>query len=285
MTNLVWSNARLISIADSGNYFAVADRYYVNLYDKEGGQLYTFNTGGQVNEISVLDNGILLQGSDMSPHMSELDTKGNQLWIWKPVVSTEKALAFGHDKAGERIAVGTQDNKIYLIDNGGHKIWTKSIVGNPLDIKMTDNGDRIFVLTDQNRLSSFDRDGNKRWDRDIGVDTIEIDISRYGDYVLTKPYNKDNVNYYKYKVSLYDNDGYVKWTKQFSGEGVYTISEDARHVLLSDGRDLMMYDLNGNEEARYTLDGKYGSFFTSIAVTPDASKVAAGTTNHLLVFG
>jgi len=46
-----------------------------------------------------------------------------------------------------------------------------------------------------------------------------------------------------------------------------------------------MYNLNGDERATYHLGGEYGMFFVCLDMTPDASKLALGTTNSLLVFG
>jgi len=70
-----------------------------------------------------------------------------------------------------------------------------------------------------------------------------------------------------------------------SDVGVIGISEDAEYVVISEEKDLRMYNLDGDDLATYHLGGEYGMFFVCLDMTPDASKLALGTTNSLLVFG
>ncbi|MCD4799802.1 MAG: hypothetical protein K8R19_12455, partial [Methanosarcinales archaeon] len=114
----------------------------------------------------------------------------------------------------------------------------------------------------------------------------EIEISPDGNYILTKPYNAADSFSFKNKVYLLDQNGNVKWMKQMGSDvGVIGISDDSEYVVISEGRDLRMYNLDGDERATYHLESQYGMFFVCLDMTPDVSKMALGTTNSLLVFG
>lgn len=286
LTNYNWPNAQFISVSSSGEYIAIADEDFVKLYDNTGGVLYSYNTGGTINHIGVLDNGNLIQGGEKSPQLSAVGVKGNEIWNWEPGISTAKVLVFDYSAGGQNLLVGTQDDRVYYLNSEGKYIWFKDVFGEVEDVKISDDGEKLYVLTDDNTIHSFDKYANKNWEKEIDINTVEIEISPDGNYILTKPYNADDSFSFKNQVYLLDLNGNVKWMKQMGSDvGVIGISDDSKYVVISEGRDLRMYNLNGDERATYHLDSKYGMFFVCLDMTPDASKMALGTTNSLLVFG
>ncbi len=286
LTNLVWSRAQFISVSSSGEYIGIADDDFVKLYDNTGGELHSYNTGGTINHIGVLDNGNLIQGGEKSPQLSAVGVKGNEIWNWEPGISTAKVLVFDYSAGGQNLLVGTQDDRVYYLNSEGKYIWFKDVFGEVEDVKISDDGEKLYVLTDDNKLHSFDKYANKNWEKEIDINTVEIEISKDGNYILTKPYNAADSFSFKNQVYLLDLNGNVKWMKQMGSDvGVIGISDDSKYVVISEGRDLRMYNLNGDERATYHLDSKYGMFFVCLDMTPDASKMALGTTNSLLVFG
>ena len=286
LANFVWSRAQFISVSSSGEYIGIADDDFVKVYDNNGGELHSYNTGGTINHIGMLDNGNLIQGGEKPPQLSAVDTRGNEVWNWEPGISTAKVLAFDYSAGGQNLLVGTQDDRVYYLNSEGKYIWFKDVFGEVEDVKISDDGERLYVLTDDNKIHSFDKYANKNWEKEIDINTVEIEISRDGSYILTKPYNAADTFSFKNKVYLLDQNGNVKWMKQMGSDvGVIGISEEAEYVVVSEDRDLRMYNLNGDEMATYHLEGEYGTFFVCLDMTPDASKMALGTTNSLLVFG
>ncbi len=286
LTNLVWSRAQFISVSRSGEYIGIADDDFVKLYDNNGEELYSYNTGGTINHIGVLDNGNLIQGSEKSPQLSAVGTRGNEVWKWETGISTAKVLDFDFSSGGRNLLVSTQDERVYYLNSEGKYIWFKDVSGEVKDVKISDDGEKLYVLTNDNKIHSFDKYANKNWEKEIDINTVEIEISPDGNYVLTKPYNSDDSFSFKNKVYLLDQNGNVKWMKQMGSDvGVIGISDDLKYVVISEDRDLRMYNLNGDELATYHLESLYGMFFVCIDMTPDASKIALGTTNSLLVFG
>ena len=288
LTNNRWPNAQFISVSSSGEYIGIADDDFVKLYDNTGGELHSYNTGGTINHIGVLDNGNLIQGGEKSPQLSAVGVKGNEVWNWEPGISTAKVLVFDYSADGRNMLVGTQDDRVYYLNTESKHMysWFKDVSGEVEDIKMSDDGEKLYVLTDDNKLHSFDKYANKNWEKEIDINTVEIEISPDGNYILTKPYNEDDSFSFKNKVYLLDLNGNVKWMKQMDSDvGVIGISDDSKYVVISEDRDLRMYNLDGDERATYHLDSKYGMFFVCLDMTPDASKMALGTTNSLLVFG
>ncbi len=141
-------------------------------------------------------------------------------------------------------------------------------------------------MTENDKLYSFGRYGNKNWEKTLDVNTVEIDISQDGKYILTKPMKEDLMSSFKYKVYLIDDTGYIKWMKQMTHEvSVIGLSKDGKYVFIGEERNLRMYNIAGDELSSYYLDGQFGTKFISFDMTSDASKLAVGTTNSLLVFG
>ncbi|MBW6518313.1 MAG: hypothetical protein K0A89_07410 [ANME-2 cluster archaeon] len=287
LSNLAWNNANHISVSNDGNYIAIADKYFFNIYDNNGVELTTYTIGGLINTIEVLDSGVVIQGGERSPQLNSVNTYGVELWSWKPSINTIKVLDFDSSVNGDNIIMGTSDSKIYYLTNYGDQIWYKSVSGHVRDVKLSDDGKNIFVLTDTNKVYSFDSYGNKNWERVLDINTVEIEISKYGDYILTKPFNEADSYSFKNKVYLLENNnGNVKWMKQMaSNVGVIGISKDAKYVIIGEERVLRMYDLAGDEQSSYSLESQYGTKIVSLSMTPDASKLAVGTINSLLVFG
>ncbi len=286
LTNNRWPNAQFISVSSSGEYIGIADDDFVKLYNNNGEELHSYNTGGTINHIGVLDNGNLIQGGEKSPQLSAVGTKGNEIWKWEPGISTAKVLVFDYSTGGRNLLVGTQDDRVYYLNSEGKYIWFKDVSGEVEDVKISDDGEKLYVLTDDNKIHSFDKYANKNWEKEIDINTVEIEISKDGNYILTKPYNADDTFSFKNKVYLLDQNGNVKWMKQMGSDvGVIGISEEAEYVVISEDKDLRMYNLDGDDLATYHLEGQYGMFFVCLDMTPDASKMALGTTNSLLVFG
>jgi len=288
LTNINWPNAQFISVSGSGEYIGIADDDFVELYDNTGEKLHSYNTGGTINQIGVLDNGNLIQGGEKSPQLSAVGTKGIEVWNWEIGISNAKVLAFDYSTGGRNLLVGTRDDMVYYIDSEAKNmyIWSKDVSGEVEDVKISDDGERLYVLTDDNKIHSFDKYAIKNWEKEIDINTVEIEISPDGSYILTKPYNADDTFSFKNKVYLFDQNGNVKWMKQMGSDvGVIGISDDSKYVVISEDRDLRMYNLEGDERATYRLESQYGMFFVCLDMTPDASKMALGTTNSLLVFG
>jgi WD40 repeat protein len=288
LTNLVWSRAQFISVSGSGEYIGIADEKFVKLYDNTGGELYSYNTGGTINQIRVMDNGNLIQGGEKPPQLSAVNIRGNEVWNWEPGISTAKVLVFDYSADGRNLLVGTQDDRVYYLETESKHMytWFKDVSGEVEDIKISDDGEKLYVLTDDNKVHSFDKYANKNWEKQIDINTVEIEISKDGNYILTKPYNAADSYSFKNNVYLLDQNGNVKWMKTMGSDvGVIGISEDAEYVVISEEKDLRMYNLDGDDLATYHLGGEYGMFFVCLDMTPDASKLALGTTNSLLVFG
>jgi len=287
LTNLAWNNANHISVSNDGNYVAVADKYFFNVYDNNGVELTTYTTGGLINQIGVLDTGVMIQGGERAPHLNAVNTYGIELWSWRPSISTVKVLDFDYSENGENILIGTQDNRVYYLTNYGDQIWYKAVSGDVRDIKVSDDGNSLFVLTDTNKVYSFDSYGNKNWEKILDVNTVEIEICKNGNFILTKPFNEADAYSFKNKVYLLENnDGNVKWMKQMTSDvSVIGISKDSKYVIIGEERVLRMYNLAGDELASYSLESQYGTKIVSLSMTPDASKLAVGTINSLLVFG
>ena len=286
LAKLNWPNAQFISVSSSGEYISIADDDFVTLYDNNGEELHSYNTGGTINQIGLLDNGNLIQGGEKSPQLSAVGIKGNEIWNWKPGIATAKVLVFDYSADGRNLLVGTQDDRVYYLNSEGKYIWYKDVSGEVEDVKISDEGEKLYVLTDDNKIHSFDRYANKNWEKEIDINTIEIEISPNGNYILTKPYNADDSFSFKNKVYLLDLNGNVKWMKQMGSDiGVIGISDDSKYVVISEDRNLRMYNLDGDDLATYHLESQYGMFFVCLDMNPDASKMALGTTNALLVFG
>ena len=286
LTDITWSRAQFISVSSSGEYIGIADDDFVTLYDNNGGKLNSYNAGGTINQIGVLDNGNLIQGGEKSPQLSAVGIKGNEVWKWEPGISNAKVLAFDYSTSGQNLLVGTRDDRVYYLNSEGKYIWFKDVSGEVEDVKISDDGEILYVLTDDNKIHSFDKYAIKNWEKEIDINTVEIEISSNGSYILTKPYNADDTFSFKNKVYLFDQNGNVEWMKQMGSDvGVIGISDDSKYVVISEDRDLRMYNLNGDNKATYHLEDQYGMFFVCLDMTPDASKMVLGTTNSLLVFG
>ena len=285
LTNLYWKNGKLISLSSSGEYIAVADENFVRLYDTNGDSLVSYDATGIVHQIAILENGNVIQSSEKKPHVSIIDKKGSELWDWDLGISTAKNLIFDYTANGNNLFIGTYEGKIHYVSNDLRNLYSKDLGSSVIDIKMSENGEKMYALTEDNKLHSYDQYGNSNWVKELTVDTIEIEIPESGDYILTKPVNRANIPSFVYKVQLFDKNGNVKWQKSLTDVGVLGISEDSRYIVISEDRDLRMYDLDGNELAKYHLDSAYGLFFVSLDMIPDASKLVLGTTRSVLVFG
>jgi hypothetical protein len=278
-TNIIWINANLISFSDSGEFFAIADGDFVKLYDNEGYILNSYHAGGTVNRMCLLNNGTIIQGGEKTPHLSAVESDGTQSWVWNPGSSTARVQDFDYSQNADRMPVGVNGNIFYCVSDNGKYIWYKDVSGEIEDVEMSDDGSRYYILTTDDIIYSFDKYGNKNWEKELNVNTVEIAIDKQGEYILTKPGDSGA------KVFLLDKHGDVEWMKPLSDVGVISISDYMEYVVISEKRELRMYDLAGNEVASYHLDGEYGTFFVCLDMTPDVSKMVLGTTNSMLVFG
>lgn len=285
LTKYYWQNAKLISISGSGEYIAVGDNDLVKLYDSDGDSIRSYIAGGLVHQIAVMDNGDIIQSSEKTPHMSIIDKKGVVLWDWNLGIYTAKTLYFDYSENLENILIGTYEGRIHYASSDLRNLWSKDLESGILDVKMSKDGEKLYALTADNKLYSYDKYGNKNWEKELAVDTIEIEIPESGDYILTKPINTARSPSFVYRVQLLDKNGNTLWQKPLSDVGVIGISEDSKYIIISEDKDLRMYDLEGTELASYHLDSAYGVFFTSLDMTRDASKLVLGTTRAIIVFG
>jgi hypothetical protein len=285
LTNYYWQNAKLISVSGSGEYIAVGDNDLVKLYDSNGDSIQSYIANGLVHQIAVMDNGNIIQSSEKNPHMSIIDKRGTVLWDWNLGISTAKTLVFDYSENLENILLGTYEGRIHYVSNDLRNLWSIDLESGILDVKMSKDGEKLYALTADNNLYSYDKYGNKNWVKELAVDTIEIEIPESGDYILTKPINTAKSTSFVYKVQLLDKNGNTLWQKPLIDVGVMGISEDSKYIIISEDKDLRMYDLEGTELASYHLDSAYGLFFTSLDMTRDASKLVLGTTRSIMVFG
>jgi outer membrane protein assembly factor BamB len=276
LTESVWSEGNCISISGSGDYIAIADKYTLHLFDDIGDKQHVYFAKGTINNICMLDSGIIIQGGEEAPHLSAVDSQGNELWVWNPGSATAEVIDFEYSPDAENMLVSTDEDRIYCLTNTGTYKWFKDLSGSVEDIKMSDDGEKMYALAEDNKVYSFDKYGNKNWEKELEVGAVEIEIDKMGNYILAKSGNK---------VYLLDNQGNVEWVKPLSDVGVIGISEEAQYIVISDKRNLRMYNLKGDELASYLLDDEYGTKFVSLAMTPDASKLVLGTTNSMLIFG
>ena len=285
LTKYYWQNAKLISLSGSGEYIAVGDNDLVKLYDNNGDSIRSYIAGGLVHQIAVMDDGNIIQSSEKNPHMSIIDQRGTVLWDWNLGISTAKTLVFDYSDNVENILLGTYEGRIHYVSNDLRNLWSMDLESGIVDVKISKDGEKLYALTADNKLYSYDKYGNKNWVKELAVDTIEIEIPESGDYILTKPINTARSTSFVYKVQLFDQNGNTLWQKPLSDVGVMGISEDSKYIIISEDKDLRMYDREGNELASYHLDTAYGLFFTSLDMTRDASKLVLGTTRSIMVFG
>ena len=278
-TNLIWINAKFISISGPGDFIAITDGDSVKLYDNNGYTINSYHVGGTINHMFLLNNGTIIQGGEKTPHLCAIEPDGTQSWVWNPGSSIARVLDFDYSEESDRMLVGVHGDKFYCVSDKGRYIWYKDVSGDIQDVKMSDDGSKYYVLTTDDIIYSFDKYGNKNWEKELNVNTVEIAIDKQGDHILTKPGDSGA------KVYLLDKHGDVEWMKTLSGVGVISISDDGEYIVISEKNDLRMYDLAGNELASYHLDNEYGNFFVCLDMTPDVSKIVTGTTNSMLVFG
>ena len=176
-----------ICVSSSGEYIGIADDDFVKLYDNNREELHSYNTGGTINHIGVLDNGNLIQDGGKSPQLSAVGTRGNEVWNWEPGISTAKVLVFDYSAGGQNLLVGTQDDRVYYLNNEGKYIWFKDVSGEVENVKILDDDEKLYVLIDDNKIHSLDKYVNKNWEKEFDINTVEIEISRDGSYILTKP--------------------------------------------------------------------------------------------------
>lgn len=285
LTNYFWQNGNLISLSGSGEYIAIADYDLVKLYDSNGDSIRSYIADGKVHQIAVMDNGNIIRSSEKKPHMSIYDKRGTLLWDWNLGISTAKTLVFDYSDNVENIFIGTYEGKIHYVSNDLRNLWSMDLESDIVDVKMSNDAEKMYALTADNKLYSYDKFGNRNWVKELAVDAIEIDIPESGDYILTKPINTAKITSFVYRVQLFDHNGNTLWQKPLSDVGVMGISGDANYIIISEDKDLRMYDIEGTELASYHLDTANGLFFVSLDMTRDASKLVLGTTRSVMVFG
>lgn len=113
------------------------------LYDNQGDQRWSFDTGASVSDVEIAYNGTYLAtGAGSSAYL--LDKEGNLLWRYD-ASSTVNGVSINRD--GTVIGVGSQDGSVVILNQNGETIWSKKLDNSVQDIASDSSGVKFAVAS------------------------------------------------------------------------------------------------------------------------------------------
>lgn len=113
------------------------------LYDNQGDQRWSFDTGASVSDVEIAYNGTYLATSSGSSAYL-LDKEGNLIWRYD-ASGTVNGVSINRD--GTVIGVGSQDGSVVILNQNGETIWSGKLDNSIQDIASDSSGVQFAVAS------------------------------------------------------------------------------------------------------------------------------------------
>ena len=174
-----------VAVSDDGKRIAVAseDRN-VYLLDGTGTELWRHRGRQTFLSVSITGDGQIVAAGSEDRTVSLLDSAGTVSWQYTASDHVAQVALYG-GKSGFRVVVGSRDSRVSLIDGNGKLIWETTLKYSVRGLAVSANGARIAVGDNQETLYLLDGgSGSVLWSVTLGSPVPAVAISRDGTTVV-----------------------------------------------------------------------------------------------------
>jgi ABC-type sugar transport system permease subunit len=175
---------------------------------------------------------------------------------------------------GAHIAIGSRDNHLRLFDRAGKLTWDFVAQNSILGADIAPDGKWVAVASEDRNVYLLDEAGRPLWQFKAGRAMNNAAVADDGSLVAA---TSDDRAFY-----VLDGRGKLLWQEDLgigvSGAAIYGTGDNARVVIGSDDGYITIYSRTGDPllQSRLDYDVK------SVAVTPNGTRIAAGTSDGLV---
>lgn len=268
-----------VIVSSEGNYFATGDPLSgsIRLLEKDGNQVWGFQTGENISSIAISDNGEIVVAASKDGGVFGFDKKGDLLWKYDGMGCFPKAMITNDGQHGYIINSDRSSDPysptIRHFYQNGTVLWETREPGIS-SASITKNGEFLVVGTKTGRNSevrAYSEKGTGLW-RYSAPDGIEsVAISEDGNTIVAV---------HSYRLIVLDSRGILlsEVIPKYRPT-VIAISQDSRYI--ASGSTFTIQFFNGSENQLWQ---KYENGINSIAISKDGQIIIVGSQEHVSCF-
>ncbi len=181
-------DASLVSVSRDGLYTVLASRHpdnKIHFLNKKGKFLWSYKIPDIIRGLSISSDGSYVVAGSANSLVHLIDKNGKLLWSFD--MGKFSITSISMTKNGSHIAVGTRDNKVYLLENylnrRGVHIWDTRISGELVHVSFLSNGSSIVTQSKENKLNFFSLKGELLNEAQLNSSLGRISLSNDGRYI------------------------------------------------------------------------------------------------------
>jgi len=280
-------NVACVSISANGEYVVAGtetSEYGGDVFflDNNGTLLWNKHFDDEIGGVSVSGDGsaVLVTISEWftgDPDTFLYDKDGNLVWQ-KDLVSGSWAIDIAISDDGNYIVVGDVDNKVYLCDKNGNELWTYTLGDWATAVDLSHDAEYIVAGSWDEYIYLFAKNGTLLWDFRLPdqISYKSVSISNDSNCIVAG-YNSFDEN-----IACFDIVGNSLWnisTGDYIIHGV-SVAAEGGFTAVGSSQDFCFLDENGNILWRHEAR----NFVNDASITPDGSKVAAGSEDTYIYY-
>ena len=229
-----------IAVDRNGDFFVGSTDTRLYSFDKDGLPRWDRALGGTIlSSPSIGDGNLVFVGISTGRFFAVSKDDGNVVWS---IQTGEQILSSASVDNDGNVYFGSNDRKLYAVDNSGELLWTYetegAVTGSPA---LTMGGEVVFPSED-GRLYNVDGSGNLLWSYETEGPISSSPVIR-SDGVIVFGSGDGKVYAISEEGSLvwsYDSDSPVNGTAALTQDGLVVIgADDGRFLVLSQSGDLL----------------------------------------------
>jgi hypothetical protein len=182
----------------------------------------------------------------------------------------------------EYIGAGFDDDRVYLLDRDGNRLWDYLTGGNVYSVSISEDGSYTVAGSDDDRVYFFNEGGGLLWSFTTGNDVRSVSISSDGGYVVAGSYDRI--------VYFFDKTGLLLWkypmgervnSVAVSPDGFYIAACAETKIRIFNQEGAVLWEFDSGATGRYvgvsSQGTPVGAEITSVALSSSASYLLIGT--------
>lgn len=226
------SDRETVSVSDDGQLIASSDwaggglgGWGLRLYNRPGALLWASGGYNPISQVSISGDGSLIvtgeyYGAD--GYLDATNKQGSKVWSQKEYSATLSSISVSYN--GNTIAVGCNDDRVYVYDSIGSLLWSYSTAdGNEVYVDVSKDGSTIVIGSNDQKIVTFDRNGTKLWEY-MTQQLVHSVSSSYDGSVIAGGVTDG-------KVYVFSRNGTLLWTYQTENDVKVDLSDSGEELV------------------------------------------------------
>lgn len=242
---LLWTDSQVeydetISISDDGALISFGIQYGGNwnrhlvLYNREGTKLWENGEHSVITLVEMSGDGhTIITGEYFGTdyYLTSSNRQGSLLWTKSDYSEPIHSISVSDD--GNTIAIGCDDDRVYVYDSDGNQLWSYSTIdGNEVYVSVSDDGSTIAIGSNDQKVVVFSRNGTKLFEYMTTNFVHSVSVSNDGTIIAAGATDG--------RIYAFDRSGVLLWEYKTGGDIKVSLSNDGE-ILVAGSNDRNIY--------------------------------------------